>query len=206
MKRLATSLIALSIGGNAYAGDLTVSVRDADAKPVPDAVVMVYPNGQPTKGPIKFPWAYRISQQNIQFNPFMLVVPVGADVQFPNLDKVRHHVYSFSPGNKFEIKLYGHEENRTAKMNAPGVAAIGCNIHDRMVGFIRVVDTAYAGKTDANGVITVRDVPAGAVTAKVWHPYLRALKNEKTLAITNVGAGAARETVTVELRQPSGRH
>lgn len=148
MKRLATFLIALSIGGSAYAGEVTVSVRGADGKPVPDAVVMVYPNGQPSKGPIKFPWAYRISQQNIQFNPFMLVVPVGADVQFPNLDKVRHHVYSFSPGNKFEIKLYGHEENRTAKMNAPGVVAIGCNIHDQMVSFIRVVDTAYAGKTD----------------------------------------------------------
>lgn len=206
MKRLAALLIALALSGHAYAGDLTVSVRGADGKPVPDAVVMVYPNGQPTKGPIKFPWVYRVAQQNIQFSPFMLVVPVGADVQFPNLDKVRHHVYSFSPGNKFEIKLYGHEENRTAKMSTPGVVAIGCNIHDKMVSFIRVVDTAYAGKTDANGVVTVRDVPAGAVTAKVWHPYLRGMKNEKTLAITNVGAGAAREAVTVELRQPSGHH
>ena len=206
MKRLAALLIALALSGHAHAGDLTVSVRGADGKPVPDAVVMVYPNGQPTKGPIKFPWAYRVAQQNIQFSPFMLVVPVGADVQFPNLDKVRHHVYSFSPGNKFEIKLYGQEENRTAKMSTPGVVAIGCNIHDKMVSFIRVVDTAYAGKTDANGVVTVRDVPAGAVTAKVWHPYLRGMKNEKTLAITNVSAGAAREAVTVELRQPSGRH
>jgi hypothetical protein len=91
-------------------------------------------------------------------------------------------------------------------MNAPGVVAIGCNIHDKMVSFIRVVDTAYAAKTDVNGVVTVRDVPAGAVTAKVWHPYLRGMKNEKTLAITSVGAGVAREAVTVELRQPSGHH
>jgi hypothetical protein len=206
MKRLAALFIALSVGGYAHAGDLTVSVRSADGKPVPDAVLMVYPNGQPTRGPIKFPWAYRVAQQNIQFSPFMLIVPVGADVQFPNLDKVRHHVYSFSPGNKFEIKLYGHEENRTAKMNAPGAVAIGCNIHDKMVSFIRVVDTAYAAKTDSNGVATVRDVPAGAITAKVWHPYLRGLKNEKALAITSVGSGAAREAVTVELRQPSGHH
>jgi hypothetical protein len=206
MKRLATLIVALSAGGAAHAGDLTISVRSADGKPVPDAVVMVYPNGQPTKGPIKFPWAYRVAQQNIQFSPFMLVAPVGADVQFPNLDKVRHHVYSFSAGNKFEIKLYGHEENRTARMNTPGVVAIGCNIHDQMVSFIRVVDTAYAGKTDANGVVTVRDVPAGAITARLWHPYLRAMKNEKTLTTANIGAGAARETVTVELRAPSGRH
>ena len=187
-------------GGHAWAGDFTVTVRGADGKPVPDAVVTVYPNGQPTKGPIKFPWAYRVTQQNIQFSPFMLVVPVGADVAFPNLDKVRHHVYSFSPGNKFEIKLYGREENRTAKMSTVGAVAIGCNIHDQMVGFIRVVDTAYAGKTDANGVVTIQDVPAGAVVGRVWHPYLRGLKNEKTLSTTSVGAAPAREAVSIELR------
>jgi hypothetical protein len=191
-------------GGHALAGDFTVTVRGADGKPVPDAVVSVYPNGQPTKGPIKFPWAYRVAQQNIQFSPFMLGVPVGADVSFPNLDKVRHHVYSFSPGNKFEIKLYGHEENRTAKMNAVGAVAIGCNIHDQMVGFIRVVDTAYAGKTDDKGVVTIQDVPPGAVVAKVWHPYMRALKNEKTLATASLGAGATREAVSIDLRAPSG--
>lgn len=190
--------------GPALAGDVTVTVKGADGKPVPDAVVTIYPNGQPTKGPIKFPWAYRVAQQNIQFTPFVLVVPVGADVSFPNLDKVRHHVYSFSAGNKFEIKLYGHEENRTARMNAVGAAAIGCNIHDQMVGFIRVVDTQYAAKTDANGVATVQDVPNGAVVAKVWHPYLRGLKNEKTLATTSVGPAAVREQVSIDLRAATG--
>lgn len=203
MKRIALLPMVALWGGHALAGDFTTTVRGTDGKPVPDAVVMVYPNGQPTKGPIKFPWAYRVAQQNIQFTPFVLVVPVGADVSFPNLDKVRHHVYSFSAGNKFEIKLYGREENRTAKMNTAGVAAIGCNIHDQMVGFIRVVDTAYAGKTDGNGVVTIPNVPAGAVVAKVWPPYLRGIKNEKTLTTTSVGGGPVREAVSIELRAPA---
>lgn len=206
MRHLALLLMVALWGGRALAGDLTVTVRGADGRSVPDAVVMVYPNGQPTKGPIKFPWPYRVAQQNIQFSPFMLVVPVGAEVAFPNLDKVRHHVYSFSPGNRFEIKLYGREENRTARMNAAGAVAIGCNIHDQMVGFIRVVDTAYAGKTDAAGVVTIQDVPTGAVVAKVWHPYLRAPKNEKTLSTTSVGGGPAHEAVSVELRALADHH
>jgi hypothetical protein len=204
MRYLALLLMVALWGGPALAGDLTVTVRGTDGKPVPDAVVMVYPNGQPTKGPIKFPWPYRVAQQNIQFTPFMLIVPVGADVAFPNLDKVRHHVYSFSAGNKFEIKLFGHEENRTAKMSTVGAVAVGCNIHDQMVAFIRVVDTAYAGKTDANGMVTIQDVPPGAVVAKVWHPYMRALKNEKALSITSVGGGAAREAISIDLRAPAG--
>jgi hypothetical protein len=89
-------------------------------------------------------------------------------------------------------------------MNAAGPVAIGCNIHDQMVGFIRVVDTQYAGKTDADGVVTIADVPSGAVTAKVWHPYLRGLKNEKTLTTATVGAATVREQVSIELRAPAG--
>jgi len=185
--------------GSAQAADLSVTVRRTDGKPVPDAVVTVYPNGQAPKGPIKFDWPYRVAQQNIQFNPFVLIVPAGAEVSFPNLDKVRHHVYSFSAGNKFELKLYGYEENRTVKLPAVGVAAIGCNIHDQMVGFIKVVDTPYAAKSDANGLAVIHDVPEGPVVARVWHPYLRAPKNEKVLATTAVH-GATREAATIELR------
>ena len=37
------------------------------------------------------------SQQNLQFHPFLTIVPVGADVSFPNFDPTKHHVYSFSP-------------------------------------------------------------------------------------------------------------
>lgn len=190
------------MGGNAMAGNFTVTVKGTDGKPVPDAVITLYANGQPTKGPIKFPWPYKVAQQNIQFTPFVLIVPIGAEVSFPNFDKVRHHVYSFSAGNKFELKLYGKEENRTVKLAAVGVAAIGCNIHDQMVGFIKVVDTAYAAKTDGNGVATIRDVPSGAVVARVWHPYLRGMKNEKTLVSTSVG-GDTKETVSVEIRAPA---
>jgi plastocyanin len=205
MKVAPILVLVAFFAGAAQAADLTVAVRDADGKPVPDAVVTVYPNGQPTKGPIRFDWAYRVAQQNIQFNPFVLIVPVGAEVSFPNLDKVRHHVYSFSPGNRFELKLYGKEENRVVRMPAVGVAAIGCNIHDQMVGFIKVVDTAYAAKSDASGNAVIRGLPDGPVVAKVWHPYLRAPRNEKTLSTTAV-RGAARETATIDLRAPAPHH
>ena len=203
MKCFASLLIVAFFATSAAAGSLTVTVRGPGGKPVADAVVTVYPGGQPTKGPIKFPWPYRVAQQNIQFTPFVLIAPVGAEVAFPNLDKVRHHVYSFSAGNKFELKLYGKEENRTVKLPVAGVAAIGCNIHDQMVGFIRVVDTAYAAKTDASGVATINDIPSGAVVARLWHPYLRAMKNEKVLTTTSIGGGTSRETATVELRAPA---
>lgn len=36
----------------------------------------------------------------------MSAVPTGTAIGFPNLDTVRHHVYSFSPAKAFELKLY----------------------------------------------------------------------------------------------------
>src|SRR5262249_23057813 len=101
----------------AFAGDVSVTVRPPQGQPVADAVVSV---AAPHSGPIRFAWPYRMAQHNVQFDPFVLVVPVGADVAFPNLDGVRHHVFSFSPAKTFEIKLYGRDETRVVRFDKPG--------------------------------------------------------------------------------------
>ena len=84
-----------------------------------------------------------MAQQGKQFLPDVLVVPVGTSVHFPNRDSVRHHVYSFSPAKKFELKLYTGTPANPVVFDRAGVVTLGCNIHDRMVGWIVVVDTPY---------------------------------------------------------------
>jgi plastocyanin len=155
--------------GYAAAQKTTFLVSDADGNPVRNAVVTV-----PGKGKLatKFTWPYDMKQQDMMFDPYVLIVPVGAEVKFPNADKVRHHVYSFSKGNKFELKLFGKDETRSVTMQTVGVASLGCNIHDDMVAYIRVVDTPYAAKTDADGKVTL-ELPEGAKEATVWHPDAR---------------------------------
>ena len=130
----------------ALAGDLIVTVRDAAGRPTPNAVVMVRPASGVPAAPIRFPWPYTVAQQNIQFDPFVLVVPVGATVGFPNRDKVRHHVYSFSAGNKFELKLFGRDESRSVVFRAPG-------------GMSRRVATPSGPVFTAQGVSTTRMKP-----------------------------------------------
>jgi plastocyanin len=177
----------------ATAGDLTVSVRDAAGRPVRDAVVTVHPAAGVPRGPIRFAWPLRMTQEDIQFDPYVLVVPVGGTVAFPNLDRVRHQVYSFSRGNRFEIELYGKDQTRTHTFAAAGVAALGCNIHDQMLAYIKVVDTPWAAKTGANGDVSLSGVPAGGATLRVWHPRLAGRGNEGSRAIT-VTAAAGRQT------------
>jgi plastocyanin len=200
MIRLAAFLLAFMSPLRALAGDVAVSVHTPQGQPIANAVVTV---AAPHTGPIRFPWTYQVAQQNLQFDPFVLVVPVGADVAFPNRDTVRHHVYSFSPTKTFELKLYGQDETRVVHFDKPGIVPLGCNIHDNMVAFIVVVDTPYAAKTDAAGNAVIHGVPAGAQPVKVWHPYLRAPGNALAFTAAVPKDGAFRQALTGQLRAPA---
>lgn len=195
MRLLFALLAVLAISTPAVAGDLTVSVRDAAGRPVQDAVVTVHPAAGVPRGPIRFAWPLRMAQQDIQFQPYVLIVPVGGTVSFPNLDRVRHQVYSFSRGNRFELQLYGRDESRSHTFATAGVAALGCNIHDQMLAYIKVVDTPWAAKTPAGGDVILRAVPAGAATVRVWHPRLAGRGNEVSRPLTIAAAGG-RATIT----------
>jgi hypothetical protein len=101
-----------------------------------------------------------------------LVITTGTSVTFPNLDTVRHHVYSFSPAKRFELKLYVGTPANPIVFDQSGVVVMGCNIHDQMVSHILVVDTPYYGITNANGVIALDDVPPGDYQLRTWHGRL----------------------------------
>src|SRR6476659_8153570 len=98
-------LIALALAGAAMplaAAPLTVRVVDASGRPVRDAVVTLYPSGSAAR-PARPGGRFSVAQKDLQFHPFLTIVPVGADVSFPNLDPTKHHVYSFSPAQQFEL-------------------------------------------------------------------------------------------------------
>ena len=205
MRGLLFLIAAVAFATAAQAADLSVSVRTSKGQPVGDAVVTLYPSGGSGSGPIKFDWPYRMAQQNLKFDPFVLVVPVGAQVAFPNRDNVRHQVYSFSPAHPFELKLYGRDETRSVRFDKVGLIALGCNIHDSMVAFIKVVDTPYAAKSDAAGLAEVHGAPSGTAVLHIWHPYMKSPGNEIVRTISLPQGGEGHETVTVDLRSPPDR-
>jgi plastocyanin len=188
------SLFLLS-AGQASAAPLSVRVVDAKGQPVRDAVVTFRAAGGTSRPAAS--GNYSVSQKDMQFHPFVLVVPVGAKVSFPNLDPTRHHVYSFSPAKKFELKLFARDQSRSVTFDKPGVVALGCNIHDAMTAFIYVSDAQYTAKTGANGVAQFANAPAGKIA--VWHPYLRAKGN---VVERQVAANDRSESFTVALRAP----
>jgi plastocyanin len=184
----------------ALAGSLTIRVVDSGGRPVSDAVVTLKPATGAAPRP-RMEAAYRVTQQDTQFHPFVTVVPSGATVAFPNLDPFRHHVYSFSPAKRFELKLFARDQTRSVTFEQPGIVAIGCNIHDSMSAYIFVTDTVWTTRSPASGSVTFGDTPAGPFVLQVWHPYLRAPGGVLTRNYAPSAANRS-ETIAVALRAP----
>ena len=169
--RKAAALCALLwLTGAASAGSLRVQVLDSTGKPLEGAVVSLVSDA--ARRAVRPLPEQEISQENKQFVPAVRVVTVGTLVRFPNRDSVRHHVYSFSPAKKFEIKLYAGTPAAPVRFDQPGVAVLGCNIHDQMVGWVVVLDTPYFAQTDAQGQALLEGMPAGAHQLRAWHARL----------------------------------
>jgi plastocyanin len=201
MRLLGVLLLAFGLASPAWAGDVAVTLADARGQPISNAVVMVRPASGARP---RLPGPHRVEQKDMRFEPFVLIVPVGAEVAFPNLDRVRHHVYSFAPTKTFELKLYARGEAPSVRFEKPGVVGIGCNIHDDMSAFIRVVDT-HAAKTAA-GSATVREVPPGPAEVVIWHPHLKAPRSEIVRRVVVPQSGAVQLTLAAELRPARLRH
>lgn len=187
----------------AHAGGLSVRVVDASGKAVAEAVVTLRPQRE-APPPARVGSGYRVAQQNIAFNPHISIVPVNATVAFPNLDPFKHHVYSFSPTKRFELKLFARNEMRSVTMDRAGIVAVGCNIHDSMSAYIYVTDTVWSSLSSASGQAFFRDTPARAFTLSVWHPLLRAPGNVVSTAMTGAAQDQSR-VITIRLR-PVAQH
>lgn len=161
---LTSALLALACAA-AQAVPVTVQLRGPGGQPLAGAALAIEVKGRTGKTTSA---KAEIGQRDRQFTPQLLIVQTGTSVSFPNFDTVRHHVYSFSPIKVIDIKLYSGTPAEPVVFDKPGVAALGCNIHDRMSAHVVVVDTPTFARTDDKGQASF-DLPAGEHTAKAWH-------------------------------------
>lgn len=111
----------------------------------------------------------RLTQHNKSFEPHLLVVPVGAVVQFPNRDPFFHNVFSLFEGKRFDLGLYEAGTTRNVSFDRPGVSYIFCNIHAEMSAVVIALDTPYYGISNAQGEVVIHQVPAGRYTMRLWY-------------------------------------
>ncbi len=189
--------MSLLVAPAAQAAALNVNFVDAAGKPLLDAVALLEPaSGRAGVKPMA---DVEISQARRQFQPRVTLITTGTRATFPNFDTVRHHVYSFSPIKTFELKLYAGVPGVPIVFDKPGVAVLGCNIHDKMAAWVVVADTPWSARSAANGRARIEAVPAGQYLLKVWHPGLAPNSGPAALAITLGAPGVSDAEHTVKL-------
>lgn len=190
-----------AMAGVAQASSVQVEVLDTAGKPLADAIVFLESaDARRLTKPLP---GVEMAQEKRQFVPSVMVVPVGSEVLFPNRDTVRHHVYSFSPTKKFELKLYTGTPSKPVLFDQAGVVLLGCNIHDQMIGWILVVDTPYFAKSPSGtGKALLDNVAPGAYKLRTWHARLLVGAAALEQAITVPATGMATASVRMAGLQP----
>jgi plastocyanin len=183
----------LALPPAALAATAQVDVQTDAGKPLADAIVFL--ESREARAATKPAQGVEIAQVSRQFVPLVTVVPVGTTVHFPNRDTVRHHVYSFSPAKNFELKLYTGTDASPVVFDKPGIAVLGCNIHDNMAAWVVIVETPYYGRSGANGKVTLDNVPPGSYRLRVWHAGLPVGAPATDQALTLAATGATPATV-----------
>jgi plastocyanin len=184
----------------ALAGELRARVVDQNNRPVEDAVVVAKSQSATSAAPAK-PGDEVVTQLDKEFVPHVKPVLVGSRVHFPNKDTVQHEVYSFSPAKKFQLPLYSGTSAPPVLFDKTGVVALGCNIHDWMIGYIYVADTPHTGKTAKEGTVLIKDLPPGEYQVRVWQPNMSEAEDATVKRVT-VGAGATDVEWRITLKPP----
>jgi plastocyanin len=169
---LFAGLIVAQLCGSARAASVMFELTDQDGHPVANAVVALSSSTQASPEPASSQQII-IDQRNETFIPLVSILGHGGAVIFRNSDRVRHHVYSFSPLKQFQLVLNPNESSQPVKFDKTGVVAIGCNIHDRMVTYVYVTDTKWTALTHNDGSGIMPSVPKGDYKVTVWHPQLK---------------------------------
>jgi len=167
----ALAALLCAFAGTAWSATIVVDVRDRQGTPLADAVVSATTNARES-----LPSGERVAimdQKGRTFVPHVLPIQAGTAVKFPNSDDIQHSVYSFSPAKTFQLPLYNGTPANRIVFATPGVVSLGCNIHDKMSGYIVVLDTPVFEKTELTVRVELRNLEPGKYTLHIWHPDMK---------------------------------
>src|SRR5882757_7724831 len=125
----------------------------------------------------------QLVQKDKSFQPSLLVIQAGGQVEFPNHDPFFHNVFSLFDGKRFDLGLYESGTTQFVKFDKPGISFIFCNIHAQMSAVVIALNTPYYAISDGRGELSIPNVPPGRYELQIFHTSvapdaLRAMSRE----------------------------
>ncbi len=184
MKRILSLIIAVSILGCftlGVAGTITGKVKARGVKNSGNAIIYVETAGQKAFPPPKV--HPLMDQRGLQFIPHVLPIVAGTTVDFLNSDDVLHNV--FSPdgcAEKFNLGSWPKGQTRSFTFHNQGcMPVLLCNVHPEMEAYIVTLQNPYFAVSDKDGSYSIKNVPAGKFTLKIWHEKLKGSSQDVTV-------------------------
>ncbi len=117
----------------------------------------------------------KMDQKNLSFIPHVLPVVIGTTVDFLNSDDVLHNVFTPEKcAEKFNLGTWPKGQTRSYTFKNPGcISVMLCNVHPEMEAYILALETPYFALSAKDGSYTIKNVPAGKYTLKIWHEKLK---------------------------------
>ena len=132
-----------------------------------------------------------LDQKLCSYEPHVLIVPAGSDLEIVNNDPILHNVHAYeltgAERSLFNIAqpIKGQRTPvRSALLNNAGLIQATCDAgHPWMSAYIMVADHPYYEVTDRDGGFTIADVPPGTYRLRMWHEGVAVVKTEKEQGI-----------------------
>lgn len=145
------------------------------------------------------PDGYVLDQRDCYFEPYIQVVPRGAELRIVNSDPILHNVHGYelneAAPRRTLFNLAQPDEGRVTRVLRPRRAhlvGLECDAHDFMLGWIFAADSPYVVAVDSEGRFSIEGIPPGTYTVGAWHPFLGIVEQEVTLTAggaTEIGFG-----------------
>ena len=165
-------IVSVRSDRDACGSQVLVSLIEGENGGLKNAVVrIVGMEGQP---PADFPEPV-LDQRGCLFEPGVVLVAPGQQLDVLNSDGIMHNVHTKSKANrgvnksmpKFLTKI-------TLAFAEPEVISVRCDVHRWMHAVIVVAEHRYYAVTHADGSFMLPSLPDGIYTLEAWHPELGA--------------------------------
>lgn len=114
----------------------------------------------------------RIIQTDSRFVPRVSAIAAGTDVEFENLDRVWHNVFSVSRASQFDLGKCPPGRVDTVHFEHAGLVNLHCDIHPEETAFVMVTPNHAFARPDSLGRFALPKLPAGSYELMLWHPRL----------------------------------